>query len=70
MGRNDTIKEVESMASKILKFKIWPSTEDQATSSVCSAENKDLARIMVLNRQGQWRQSVQDIEGEVLCGMA
>ena len=38
MGRNDTIKEVESMASKVLKFKMWPSDEDQAGSSVCSQQ--------------------------------
>lgn len=39
VGKNDTFKEAESVASKIVKLKMW--------------EN--------------WKQSVQDIDGEVLC---
>ncbi|KAA6411669.1 MAG: D-tyrosyl-tRNA(Tyr) deacylase [Lasallia pustulata] len=41
---DDTPKEVESMAAKVLKLKMWP---DEAG--------------------GPWKQSVQDIKGEVLC---
>ncbi|MCJ1298775.1 D-tyrosyl-tRNA(Tyr) deacylase [Hypocenomyce scalaris] len=41
---DDTRKEVESMAAKVLKLKMWP---DEAG--------------------GTWKQSVQDIKGEVLC---
>ncbi|KAI4135832.1 MAG: hypothetical protein LQ347_000335 [Umbilicaria vellea] len=40
---DDTPKEVESMAAKVLKLKIWP---DEAG--------------------GTWKQSVQDINGEIL----
>lgn len=46
MDKNDTQKEAESMASKVLKVKLW---EDE---------------------QGvKWKKNVQDIDGEVLCGM-
>ncbi|KAM4057507.1 d-Tyr-tRNA(Tyr) deacylase domain-containing protein [Hirsutella rhossiliensis] len=40
----DTEKEVESMASKVLRMKLW---DDEAGN--------------------RWKQSVTDIEGEVLC---
>lgn len=39
MGRDDTVKEAESMAAKVLKFKMWDN----------------------------WKNSVKDINGEVLC---
>ncbi|MCJ1388942.1 D-tyrosyl-tRNA(Tyr) deacylase [Xylographa bjoerkii] len=42
--RDDTRQEVEAMASKVLKLKMWP---DDAG--------------------GMWKQSVLDIQGEVLC---
>ncbi|MCJ1254039.1 D-tyrosyl-tRNA(Tyr) deacylase [Lignoscripta atroalba] len=41
---DDTRKEVEAMAAKVLKLKMWP---DEAG--------------------GTWKQSVQDIKGDVLC---
>ncbi|KAI4192328.1 MAG: hypothetical protein LQ348_003198 [Seirophora lacunosa] len=41
---DDSSKEVESMAAKVLKMKMWP---DEAG--------------------GTWKQSVQEIKGEVLC---
>lgn len=44
IGPNDSHKTVESMASKILKMKLWP--DDSG---------------------GQWKRSVRDIQGEVLC---
>ncbi|KAK5454159.1 D-tyrosyl-tRNA(Tyr) deacylase [Exophiala xenobiotica] len=44
IGPYDSKKDVESMASKILKMKLWPD------------ENG-----------ANWKKSVQDIEGEVLC---
>nr|POE56293.1 d-tyrosyl-trna(tyr) deacylase [Quercus suber] len=46
IGKDDTEKEVESMASKVLKIKLWD--DDQG---------------------GRWKMNVQDISGEVLCGM-
>ncbi|KAK0742831.1 D-Tyr tRNAtyr deacylase-like domain-containing protein [Schizothecium vesticola] len=44
MAPGDTEKEAESLASKILKLKLW---DDESG--------------------GRWKQSVQDIGGEVLC---
>lgn len=44
IGPNDTRKDVESMASKVLKMKLWP---DESGAN--------------------WKKSVQDIQGEVLC---
>lgn len=46
IGKDDTPKEVQSMASKVLKVKLW---DDDAG--------------------GKWKKNVQEIEGEVLCGM-
>lgn len=46
VGKDDTVKEAESMASKVLKMKFWDDAQG-----------------------GKWKQSVQDIDGEVLCGM-
>jgi len=45
VGKDDTLKEAEAMAGKILKVKLWD--DDQGT---------------------KWKQNVQDIDGEVLCG--
>ena len=44
VGPNDSRKDAESMASKVLKMKLWPD------------ENG-----------ANWKYSVQDIQGEVLC---
>lgn len=46
IGKDDTTKEAESMAAKILKAKFWDDAEG-----------------------GRWKHNVQDIAGEVLCGM-
>lgn len=47
IDKNDTPKEVESMASKVLKVKLWDSDEGV-----------------------KWKKNVQEIEGDVLCGMS
>jgi D-tyrosyl-tRNA(Tyr) deacylase len=44
VGPNDTKKDAESMAAKVLKLKMWP---DETGA--------------------QWKKSVQEIDGEVLC---
>lgn len=44
IGPDDSKKDAERMASKILKMKLWPDENEL-----------------------QWKKSVQDIEGEVLC---
>lgn len=46
IGKDDTRKEAESMAAKILKAKFWDDAEG-----------------------ARWKHNVQDIAGEVLCGM-
>ncbi|KAK0824460.1 D-tyrosyl-tRNA(Tyr) deacylase [Friedmanniomyces endolithicus] len=46
IGKDDTPKEAESMASKVLKVKLWE--DDQG---------------------GKWKKNVQEINGEVLCGL-
>jgi len=45
IGKDDTAKEVESMANKILKVKLWDGDDGE-----------------------KWKNSVRDIQGEVLCG--
>lgn len=45
VDKNDTTKEVESMAGKVLKAKFWDGDDGK-----------------------KWRDNVQDIGGEVLCG--
>ena len=40
VAADDTMKEVESMASKVLKMKMWP---DEAGATVCTAQLLDLA---------------------------
>lgn len=47
VGKDDTPKEAESMASKVLKVKLWDDGETGA----------------------KWKKNVQEIDGEVLCGM-
>jgi len=46
IDKNDTPKEVESMAGKVLKVKLWNADDGS-----------------------KWKKNVQEIEGEVLCGM-
>ena len=47
VSKDDTQKDAESMASKILKAKLWE--DDQGN---------------------KWKRNVQEIEGEVLCGLS
>lgn len=44
IGPHDSKKDAESMASKIVKLKLWPDASG-----------------------ANWKKSVQDIEGEILC---
>ena len=34
IARDDTAREVESMAAKVLNFKMWPSKEEKGAPSV------------------------------------
>lgn len=46
VAKEDNVKEVESMANKILKVKLWDADDGK-----------------------KWKKNVQDIDGEILCGM-
>ena len=48
IGKEDTVKQSEAMASKVLKVKLWDDSETGV----------------------KWKKNVQDIDGEVLCGMS
>ena len=64
VAKDDTRKEVESMAAKVLKMKMWPD-DDGGTECVqdhaCRAMKCSSCLI-------KWKQNVQEIKGEVLCG--
>ena len=62
--RDDTRQEVEAMASKVLKLKLWP---DNAGGTVNSSVLRALPSVLILMLK--WKQSVLDIQGEVLCGV-
>lgn len=63
---DDTTKEVESMAAKVLKMKMWP---DDAGGTVHYLVFPDfVCEIELQLIDCKWKRSVQDIKGEVLCG--
>lgn len=61
VGKDDTAKDAESAAGKLLRMKLW---DDENGAKVCSAV-RNSHRKLILN---QWKRSVQDIQGEILCG--
>lgn len=60
----DTEKEIDSMASKIIRMKLW---DDESGKRVSRASLVTVT-LLGLTRGAQWKKSVSDIEGEVLCG--
>lgn len=64
VAAEDTRKEVESMAAKVLKMKLWP---DETGATVCRVGPllHGLELTLCLKK---WKHSVQEIKGEVLCG--
>ncbi|KAL9103405.1 MAG: hypothetical protein Q9163_001544 [Psora crenata] len=54
VGEKDTLKEVEAMASKVLKMKMW-------------SDESGVKDVKLIEFLRQWKKSVQDIKGEVLC---
>lgn len=66
----DTEKELTTIASKVLKMKLW---DDEAGGRVRSPfEAKYMTSPQALADRplvSQWKKSVTDIGGEVLCGM-
>lgn len=63
VGREDTEKDVDIMAARVLKAKLWPDETNAKTSVRNPAARIDFGLIF-----NQWKRNVQDIEGEVLCG--
>lgn len=63
VGKEDTEKEAEQAVNKILKAKFWPD-ENGAQVSLSRATQTGPSLT-----GSQWKKNVQDIEGEVLCGM-
>ena len=66
VAADDTRKEVESMAAKVLKMKLWPDETGAIVSSAVEC-NLHLGDFIFTFFQ-KWKQNVQDIKGEVLCG--
>ena len=61
IGKDDTEKDVQSMAAKVLKMKLW---DDEKGGRVRHLQYF-LQHLLMLE---QWKHSVQDIKGEILCG--
>jgi D-tyrosyl-tRNA(Tyr) deacylase len=57
----DTEREIEAMAAKVLKMKLWP---DEHGLNVRSS-----IRFTTLSDIGKWKKNVSEIHGDVLCGM-
>jgi D-tyrosyl-tRNA(Tyr) deacylase len=65
VSKDDTEKDIESMASKILKIKLWDDDSKDPPGRV-SVVVSDYS--LTSTNLRQWKCSVQDIGGEVLCG--
>lgn len=63
VGKNDTRKEAESLAAKVLRLKMWDDNEGGRVSSkqICMI-------IQPMTASTQWKRNVQELGGEVLCG--
>lgn len=64
----DTEKEMDTMANKVLKMKLW---DDDAGGRV--RRNSCVLLCMLsqftnMKTTSKWKRSVTDIEGEILCG--
>jgi len=59
VGPDDTPKEADSLAAKVLKLKMWP---DDSGGTVCAHQEHGRC-----GRCKMWKKNVQEIQGEVLC---
>jgi D-tyrosyl-tRNA(Tyr) deacylase len=62
VANGDTEKDVDALAAKVLKMKLWG---DEAGGRVRQTLLPILYRPLIAQ---QWKKSVQDIQGEILCG--
>ena len=53
------------MAAKVLKMKLWP---DATGNKVCISIGRLKFKIIHVFPHQKWKQSVLEIQGEVLCG--
>ena len=67
ISKDDTEKDVESMASKILKAKLWDDADKDPPAKV-TGPLPTVNSVFMLT-PNQWKKCVPDIGGEVLCGM-
>lgn len=65
MAPGDTEKEINTIANKVLKMKLW---DDEAGGKVRPLQIALLVCATGTNNH-QWKKNVMDINGEVLCGM-
>ena len=59
----DTEKDVETLASKVLKMRLW---DDEAGGRVRNCTYLPIEKYLIV---WQWKHNVQDINGEILCGV-
>lgn len=62
VSKDDTLKDSEQTAAKLLKMKLW---DDDKGGRVGTHQCLPSPLLLTLS---QWKHSVQDVEGEVLCG--
>jgi D-tyrosyl-tRNA(Tyr) deacylase len=62
VANGDTEKDVDALAAKVLKMKLW---DDEAGGRVRQTLLPILYRPLIAQK---WKKSVQDIQGEILCG--
>lgn len=65
ISKDDTEKDVQSMASKLLKAKLWDDVEKDPPARVSLQAS---AGLPTPANSSKWKLGVMDIEGEVLCG--
>lgn len=67
VSKDDTEKDIESMSSKILKLKLW---DDESKDPPGRVRHFPSHAVQAKSDCAKWKSNVQDIGGEVLCGMS
>jgi D-tyrosyl-tRNA(Tyr) deacylase len=65
ISKDDTEKDIEAMASKILKAKLWDDDSKEPPGRVSIDAFDHLSKSVDTQK---WKCNVQEINGEVLCG--
>jgi D-tyrosyl-tRNA(Tyr) deacylase len=61
----DTEKDVDSLAAKVVKMRLWDDDTGERVGRYSTSKYLVLENNLILS---QWKQNVQDINGEILCG--